>query len=99
MAPRVGAPTPETAIQVLMAACAPAAEIYFQLVEMVEMRLSTASLHVFVFLGPPASWERKGAGPVGTMVTWRDWELVAFHHLGISVTVYVPRVRATAVQR
>ena len=26
------------------------------------------------------------------MVIWRDWELVlAFHHLGISVTVYVPR--------
>ena len=49
MAPRVAAPTPETAIEVLLAACAPAAEIDFQLVEMVEMRLSTASLHRFRF--------------------------------------------------
>ena len=34
------------------------------------------------------------------MVIWRDWKLVlAFHHLGQSVTVYAPRLRATAVQR
>ena len=42
------------------------------------------------FLGPPANWERKGAGPAGMMVIWRDWKLVlAFHHLGMSVTSVV----------
>jgi len=43
---------PETAIEFLMAACAPAAEMDFQLVKMVDMRLSTASLHRFRFSLP-----------------------------------------------
>ena len=30
------------------------------------------------------------------MVIWRDWELVVFHHLGKSVTVYAQRLSATA---
>ena len=42
-------PSLETAIEFLMAACAPAAEMDFQSVEMVDMRLSTASLHRFRF--------------------------------------------------
>ena len=33
------------------------------------------------------------------MLIWRDCELVAFHHLGISVAVYVPRLRVTPVHR
>ena len=45
-------PPPETAIEFLMAACAPAAEMDFQSVEMVDMRLSTASLHRFRFSLP-----------------------------------------------
>ena len=36
-------PAPETGIEFLMAACAPAAEMDFQSVEMVDIRLSTAS--------------------------------------------------------
>ena len=36
-------PASETGIELLMAACAPAAEMDFQLVEMVDIRLSTAS--------------------------------------------------------
>ena len=36
-------PAPETGIEFLMAACAPAAEMDFQSVEMADMRLSTAS--------------------------------------------------------
>jgi hypothetical protein len=43
-------PPPETAIEFLMVACAPAAEMDFQSVEMVEMRLSTASLSLFFAL-------------------------------------------------
>ena len=43
---------PETVIEILMAACAAAAEMDFQLVEMVDMRLSTASLHRFRFSSP-----------------------------------------------
>lgn len=45
-------PVPETAIEFLMAACAPAAEMDFQSVEMVDMRLSTASLQRFRFSLP-----------------------------------------------
>ena len=52
-------PLPETAIKLLMAACAPAAELDFQSIDMVDMRLSTALLYRFCFFGPPASWERK----------------------------------------
>ena len=33
---------------------------------------------VAVKIGPPASRERAGAWPDGTMVIWRDRELVAF---------------------
>ena len=36
-------PAPETGIEFLMAACAPAAEMDFQSVKMVDIRLSTAS--------------------------------------------------------
>ena len=38
----LGLPAPETAIEFLMAACAPAAEMDFQSVEKVDVRLSTA---------------------------------------------------------
>ena len=34
-----------------------------------------------VKIGPPASWERKAASPVGRMVIWRGCESLAFHHL------------------
>ena len=45
-------PTSETGIEFLMAAYAPAAEMDFQSVEMVDMRLSTASLQRFRFSLP-----------------------------------------------
>jgi len=48
-------PPPETAIEFLMAGYAPAAEMDFQSVKMVDMRLSTASLHRFRFSLPFAS--------------------------------------------
>ena len=65
MAPRVAAPTPETAIQVLMAACAPAEEMDVQWVEMVEMRLSTASLNRFRF-----SWHFCELGDERSLAGW-----------------------------
>ena len=70
MAPRVVAPTPETAIQVLMAACAPAAEMDFQWVEMVHIRLSTALLHRFRF-----SWPSCDLGEERSLVGCDDGDL------------------------
>ena len=54
---------------------------------------------VAVKTGCPASWEKKGAWLAGTMVVWRDWELVALHHLVVNIEVYVPLWRAMPVQR
>ena len=45
-------PAPEMVTEILMAACAAAAEMDFRLVDMVDMRLSTASLHRFRFSSP-----------------------------------------------
>ena len=70
MAPRVAAPTPETAMEVLMAACAPAAEMDFQLVEMVDKRLSTASLHRFRFSWPSFELEEERS-----LAGWDDGDL------------------------
>ena len=69
-------PLPETAIKHLIAACAPAAEIDFQLVE---MRLSTASLHVFIF-----SWPSCELGEERSLVGWDDGDLEGLEP-GISV--------------
>ena len=57
-------PLPETAIEFLMAACAHAAEMDVQSVEMVGMRLSTPSLDRFRFSWPSCELggERSSAG-------------------------------------
>ncbi len=48
--------------------------------------------------GPAGKVDMKGGSPVGTMMSWRLTEEVAFHQRGKRVAVYELRERDTACQ-
>ena len=62
-----------------MAACTPAAEMDVQSVEMVDMRLSTASLHRFRF-----SWPSRDLGEERSLV---GWDVCDLEGLGPGISV------------